>query len=171
MSVDKSRSSSGVTITLTGMFSEVKVVRGSNYSDTIIGNDKPNTLNGGLGYDYMEGGNGADILYVIEEDSGSKIINNFAIDNNIIEDLLYIGIPYIDITVETEDLNLTLNCSSGNDTRVELMSWFSGYQWQHMTFISSDYVMFTVNEDDTGMAKKHPLTINLVRLHFHSLLS
>ena len=41
------------------------------------------------------------------------------------------------------------------------MSWFSGYQWQHMTFISSDYVMFTVNEDDTGMAKKHPLTINL----------
>lgn len=58
-----------MTITLTGMFSEVKVVRGSNYSDTIIGNDKPNTLNGGLGYDYMEGGNGADI-YVIEEDSG-----------------------------------------------------------------------------------------------------
>ena len=78
VSVDKSKSSTGVTIALIGTFSEVKFVLGSNYSDTIIGNDKPNTLNGGLGYDRLQGGNGAD-TYVVQEGSGTKVINNLAI--------------------------------------------------------------------------------------------
>ena len=97
VSVDKSKSSNGITLTLTGSFAEVEFVLGSNYSDTIKGSDKRNTLNGGLGSDYIEGGNGED-TYIVQEDSGSKTINNFATDNE--GDLLHMGIPYINIIVE-----------------------------------------------------------------------
>ena len=42
VSVDKSRSSSSETVTLSGRYSEVKQVVGSNFSDVITGNELPN---------------------------------------------------------------------------------------------------------------------------------
>jgi Ca2+-binding RTX toxin-like protein len=74
-------------VSLTESLSHVKQVIGSNYSDNIIGNDLPNILNGGLGSDNMQDGNGADI-YIVEEDSGNKTIDNYA--NDLEEDLLVI---------------------------------------------------------------------------------
>ena len=159
ISVDKSRSSSGESVSLAGSLSHIKQVIGSNYSDVIIGNDLPNILNGGLGSDNIQGGNGADI-YIVEENSGSKTIDNYASDLE--EDLLVIGIPYTDIAVEKVQLNLVLFSSNNRkDNEVSLTSWFSGQTWQHLVFTSVDYVRFAVEEDDMGVVKKHPLTIDL----------
>ncbi len=73
VSVDKSKSSSGQVITLTGSFSEVKQVTGSNYSDHIYGNEKPNILIGGLGIDHLEGNNGTD-TYIVESGLSSTTL-------------------------------------------------------------------------------------------------
>ncbi len=136
-----------------------RLLAGSNYSDIIIGNDLPNILNGGLGSDNMQGGNGADI-YIVEEDSGSKIIDNYA--NDLEEDLLLIGIQYSDIAVEKLQSNLILFSSNNHKkNEINLSSWFSGRKWQHLVFTSGDYVRFTVEEDDLGVVRKHPLTIDL----------
>ena len=161
VTIDKSKSSMGQSVTLTGDFSNVKQVIGSNHSDTIIGNSKANTLNGVLGDDYLQGGNGPD-MYIVQQGSGFQTINNYATDNQ--EDLLYISLPYTTIAVERVDSNLILYHSlDHNDTQIQVSSWFNGQDWQHMTFASSDHVTFTVQDDDTStaIARKHPLTIDL----------
>lgn len=60
---------------LTGSLYHVRQVIGSNYSDRIVGNEKPNVLNGGVsGTDYLEGKNGTD-TYIVEDGSGLTVIN------------------------------------------------------------------------------------------------
>ena len=159
VSVDKSRSSSSETVTLSGRYSEVKQVVGSNFSDVITGNELPNILNGGLGSDHLKGGNGAD-TYIVQGDSGIKTIDNFASDNE--EDVISIGIPYVNISVNEVQSNLILKDSTDHtSTQVTLSSWFRGPKWQHAIFTSKDYIRFTVMKDATGTVQKHPLTIDL----------
>ena len=63
---------SGVTVDLlngtasggsgTDILTSIENVTGSNFNDTLIGNDGANTLTGGLGNDILTGGDGADIF-------------------------------------------------------------------------------------------------------------
>ena len=156
---DKSRSSSGQTVTLSGRYSEVKQVVGSNFSDVIAGNELPNILNGGLGSDHLKGGNGAD-TYIVQSDSGIKTIDNFASDNE--EDVISIGISYINISVKKVQSDLILNDSTDHTTtQVTLSLWFRGPKWQHAIFISKDYIRFTVMKDAAGTVQKLALTIDV----------
>jgi Ca2+-binding RTX toxin-like protein len=47
--------------------SDVEVVIGTRYADTMVGNNLPNTFRGGGGMDYLAGGAGADSLYGDDE--------------------------------------------------------------------------------------------------------
>lgn len=158
VSVDRSRSSSGQHLELTGSLYNVKQVIGSNYSDSIVGNEKPNVLNGGIsGADYLEGKNGTD-TYIVKDGSGLTLINNFAEDNK--EDLVIINIPYKSIEVMKDSLHLVLFNSDSDNTKVNLSNWFNGTKWQHVLFTSNDFIRFTVMEDDEIIAK-HPFLIDL----------
>jgi hypothetical protein len=97
VSVDRSQSSFGQHLELTGRFYHVKRVMGSNYSDYIVGNEKPHVLNGGIMVtDYLEGKNGTD-AYIVEDGSRLAVVNNFADDNK--EDLVIIDGLYESIEV------------------------------------------------------------------------
>ena len=159
VSIDKSSSTSAETLILTGSLSEVKQVTGSNYSDVITANERPNILNGGLGDDQITGANGSDI-YLVNRGGGSDIISNYATDKQ--EDTIIFGIPYVEVIVERSQSDLVLYASSDNfATQVTLHSWFEGQDWQHAVFVSSDYIRFVVKEDESGIPRKHPLSIDL----------
>ena len=159
--IDKSRSTEGVEITLTGPFSKVKQVTGSNFTDHITGNDNANTIRGGLGDDYVEGGNGPDI-YIINEGDGHDQINNFAADK--VDDSLVFTIPYKNIAVRREENNLILSDSrdlAGRQTIVTFQSWYLDSRYQHMQFVSKDYVRFVIGEDNEESPKTISMTIDL----------
>jgi Ca2+-binding RTX toxin-like protein len=160
VSIDKSRSSSGQQVRLTGNFSEVIQVKGSNYSDRIYGNEKPNILIGGSGTDYLWGGNGTD-TYIVERGTGTTQIANFANDKK--EDVLVFDIPYTDIGVERQFSNnlLLYNLSNRADTMAQVLNWFFQSQWQHMMFSSRDHIRFTVKLNEAGIPIKHPYIIDL----------
>ena len=159
VSVDKSSSTSAETLILTGLLSEVKQVTGSNYSDVITGNEKPNILNGGLGNDQITGENGSDI-YLMNRGGGIDTIYNYATDKQ--EDTIVFGTPYIEIAVEKNLSDLVMFDSIDRaSTQAILHSWFEGSEWQHAVFVSSDYIRFVVTEDDDGIPRKHPLSIDL----------
>ena len=164
ISVDKSGSTSAETLVLTGSLSEVRQATGSNFSDSIIGNEKSNVLYGGLGDDEVRGENGSDI-YLVKKGSGIDTIFNYATDEQ--EDTIVFGILYREIVVEKQLSNLII-CDSRNrsSTQAVLYSWFSGPEWQHAVFISADGIRFVVKEDDYGIPRKHPLSIDLSEYQF-----
>ncbi len=159
-SVDKSPSKNGVSIILTGSFSDVVYVTGSNYSDRITGNDIANVIHGGRGDDYLEGKNGGD-EYLINEGDGKTEINNFATDDK--EDTLVLDIPYKYIGTSRDGSALVLSDKRNIDAmRVTLKSWYDGKQYRHMRFISSDYVRFTVIQNKKGSPATVSITVDLV---------
>ena len=159
VSMDKSKNPSGEVIRLTGSFSEVKQVIGTNYSDHIYGNEKPNILNGGLGTDHLEGKNGTD-TYIVEYGSGITVIDNFAEDRQ--EDLLIFNVPYEEISVRRENSHLVLyNSMNSVHTTSKFLNWFNGEMWQHIMFASRDHIRFMVKEDGFGILRKHPFIIDL----------
>ena len=162
VSIDKSRSKGNETILLlTSDFRHVKQVTGSAYDDRVIGNDNPNTIRGGLGDDYIEGGNEPDV-YLMERGDGTDEINNYADDQK--EDTLVFGVNYEHIKVTKSGFDLIIYDSLNNDTvitTVKLVSWFRGQQYQHMALISKDYVRFVVGENSDHSPKLVSLTIDL----------
>ena len=167
VSVDKSRSTSSETVILTGSFSEVTQVIGSNYSDTIVGNDKANILRGGRGNDYLKGGNGSD-MYLVKKGDDTITIDNYAFDRE--QDTLIIGVIYSEIAVRVDPSNpsnlIIYDSTSAAETQIKLTSWFDGAEWQHLSFVSKDYVQFKVGEDEDGLPLKHPLSIDLSQYQY-----
>ncbi|XP_033647599.1 uncharacterized protein LOC117307061 [Asterias rubens] len=160
VSVDKSSSTSAETLTLTGSLSQVKQATGSNYSDVITGNEKPNILSGGLGDDEITGANGSDI-YLVNRGGGRDTINNYATDKQV--DTIIFGVPFAEILVEkSRQTDLVMHALTGDrsTTQVTLQSWFTGSDWKHAVFVSSDYITFEVKEDSNGIPRKHPHSID-----------
>ena len=153
VSVDRSQSSFGQHLELTGSLYHVKQVMGSNYSDYIVGNKKPNVLNSGMGADYLEGEIGTD-MYIVADGSGLTVINNFADDKK--EDLVIIDSPYKSIEILKDLPHLVLY---SNDTIVHISNWFNGMKWQHVVFSSKGFVHFAVIEKRSGVIRKLPFLL------------
>ena len=156
--VDRTGSTEGQTLILTGRFEHVKDVYGSNYSDTIIGNGLGNLINAGMGDDKLEGGGGKDV-YIIDEKDGNDIINNFASDYEL--DTIVFSVDYIRIKSEIDGSDLILSDSSTPSHSLRLDRWFSNSVFQHAVFLSKDYVQFTVELDNSGDPLLVALTIDL----------
>ena len=137
--VDKYGSTQSLHIELEGPFSEVKTCVGSNFSDYIVGNDIANIITGGLGNDYMEGGNGPDV-YILRKGDGIDNINNYATDN--MEDIILIGITYTDINMERNSSDLVIyDFTNPGETRLRLLSWYTGPSYQHLSLISKEHIL------------------------------
>ena len=160
VSVDRHQSKSSQSIELTGSFSNVQQVTGSDHDDTIVGSDGNNVIKGGLGNDYLKGGDGVDV-YLIKEGDGVDRIDNSATDEE--QDSIVFEIPYTQIRIEKSQLDLLLYDSLNPDeSKITVISWFSNEANRHAIFISKDWINFFVETDiTTALPKKVPVTIDL----------
>ena len=156
--IDKTESKEDQQITLAGKFSRVKNVFGSNYSDVIVGNELPNIINCGRGNDFLEGGDGKDV-YVIGGNDDRDHINNYAKDMK--EDTIVFSIPYTRIVAGKTGNNLLLFDKKNSNSELQMQNWFSSSLYQHATFLSKDFVQFTVELNANGGLLLVPLTIDL----------
>ena len=76
-------------------------------------------------------------------------INNFAEDLKVL-----IDVPFRDIAVAIEHSDLLLR---GSTTNVNISNWSAGSRWQHVLFVSNDFIRFAVVENDG----EHPFLIDL----------
>ncbi|XP_043542282.1 uncharacterized protein LOC122547764 [Chiloscyllium plagiosum] len=119
-------------------------VIGTKHGDTIRGNDLGNVLRGGQGANYLEGRDGRDI-YVIEADKACDTINNWSSDEE--WDTVHLPSDHqnLGVTVrDNGDLEIHDTVSQAGAC-VILQNWRGGWDWQHITFISGDFVMFQVS--------------------------
>ncbi|XP_035286246.1 uncharacterized protein LOC118234051 [Anguilla anguilla] len=149
-SLDKTRSQSPVSVRLAGDFKSVITVLGSNYSDSIVGNEKDNVFNGGPGADMLEGGEGAD-TYEIFQGQGCDKVNNYAKDQKV--DLVVLHVPFRRIRADLrgEDL-LVFDMEDMDSTCILLTKWHASSLFQHVAFLSADHVTFHVSSNDTDLA-------------------
>ena len=162
--VDKTGSEEGQVIALTGSFSHVTNVYGSNFSDHVIGNDLANLISLGTGNDQMEGMGGQDI-YVIGKDHGDDTINNYAED--LVDDTVIFAVEFTDIEAKKDQYDLVLyDRKNKSSSSLRLKQWFSSSLYQHANFMSADYVHFTVELNSTGVPLMVPITIDLGKFKF-----
>ncbi|KAL6473343.1 hypothetical protein MHYP_G00169040 [Metynnis hypsauchen] len=159
--LDKTNSDIRVSPSLVGEFESVITVIGSNFSDTIVGNAKDNVLNGGHGADTLEGGDGAD-TYEIFQGQGCDTINNYAKDEKM--DMVVFHVPFsrIQADLQGEDL-LVVDEEDLRSTCVLLTNWATSRLFQHVTFLSSDHVIFHIssNESDESELTMTALMVDL----------
>lgn len=180
--LDNTKSQSPVSIRLEGDYQSVIRVLGSNFSDIIMGNKRDNILNGGLGADMLEGGEGAD-TYEIFPAEGCDIINNYATDQKV--DLVVFHVPFQKIHADLKGGDLwVIDEEKPELTCLQLQKWNNDSRYQHLAFLSSDHVTFSIsNSQDSGLVKtplmvdlsteKHGSTIELNQAdqQFHSVVT
>ncbi|XP_071208307.1 uncharacterized protein [Salvelinus alpinus] len=180
--LDNTKSQSPVSLRLEGDYQSVIRVLGSNFSDSILGNKRDNVLNGGLGADVLEGGEGAD-TYEIFPAEGCDIINNYATDQKI--DLVVFHVPFQRIRAELLDEGVRVTDEEEpKSTCFHLQKWNTDRQYQHLAFLSSDHVTFSISKsEDSGLVKtplivdlsteQHGRTVNLNKTdqHFHTVVT
>ncbi|XP_051529257.1 uncharacterized protein LOC127426464 isoform X2 [Myxocyprinus asiaticus] len=157
--LDNTKSQSPVSLRLEGDYQSVIRVLGSNFSDIIVGNKRDNVFNGGPGVDRLEGGEGAD-TYEIFPAEGCDIINNYATDQKV--DLVVFHVPFqrIRADLQGEDLWVTDEEKPGS-TCLKLQKWNNDSRYQHLAFLSSDHVTFSIsNSEDSGVVET-PLMVDL----------
>ncbi len=156
--VDKTGSSEGQEINMIGRFSHVKDAYGSNYSDIIIGNELGNLISPGSGHDLAIGKGGKDV-YVIDRGDGMDVINNYAEDSE--EDTIIFSVLYTNIVAKKNYTDLILFDKTTERNTLTIQQWFSSSLYQHASFLSKDYVQFTVELNSTGGPLLIALTIDL----------
>ncbi|XP_051780782.1 uncharacterized protein LOC114664859 isoform X2 [Erpetoichthys calabaricus] len=131
-------------------FENVIGCTGSKFDDTIIGNDLPNVISGGLGADYLEGGQGKDIYFIAADDS-CNVLNNFASDAE--TDVVKIDSDFHNLRLKSgEGLDvMLLDEFSRNTSCIILKNWRRDWRWQHAVFMTRDYYTFQIsNKTDPG---------------------
>ena len=158
VALDSSKSKNALQVNLLQeQYRGVKRVIGSNFSDNITGNDNDNLFYGGLGDDFITGGNGED-TYIFHFGDGINRIYNYAMDK--IRDNVMFGVDYDRITVfrASDHLFLYEDLAPYN-TMIVLDSWFHSAEHQHAMFISKDFITFLIVDDST--IRKEPITVDL----------
>ncbi|KAJ8272595.1 hypothetical protein GJAV_G00091090 [Gymnothorax javanicus] len=167
-SLDRTKSRGPVSIKLEGDFESVITVLGSNYSDTIVGNEKNNVFNGGPGADMLKGGEGAD-TYEIFKGQGCDVINNYAKDLKM--DLVVLHVPFKEIRADMrgEDL-LVFDKEDASSTCIQLKRWNASSLFQHVAFLSSDHVTFQISSND-GELVITALLVDLSKDNYNSTIN
>ncbi|XP_008417646.1 uncharacterized protein LOC103470766 isoform X1 [Poecilia reticulata] len=89
---------------------------------------------------YVEGSGGKD-TYLIPENGGKTIINNF--DPSKAMDTLHFSVDYRDISVYKSGCDVVLMYQSTHS--VTIMNWFLGELYRHMIMMSGDGVLFEIS--------------------------
>ena len=145
VAVDFSGAKTSQTVSLSDpAYTKVKQLSGSNHSDSIVGNDLGNVIDGGRGADVLTGGKGED-TYVIRATEGCDTINNNAEDFVNTTDIVIFAVPLDRIRIQLSGNDLSVIDSSNPSTScLRITNWARGYQYRHMLFTSSDHVVFNV---------------------------
>ncbi|XP_068680311.1 uncharacterized protein [Montipora foliosa] len=161
VAVDFSGAKNFQTVSLSDrVYAKVKQVSGSNSSDSIVGNDLGNVMDGGRGADVLTGGKGED-TYVIRATEGCDTINNNAEDFANTTDIVIFAVPLdrISIQVSGNDLSVT-DRSNPSTSCFRITNWARGYQYRHMLFTSSDHVVFNVTTHITPTPSRVPIMLD-----------
>ena len=151
VALDFSGAKNSQTVSLNdGAYRKVKQVSGSNSTDTVVGNDMNNVLDGGLGADSLVGGKGED-TYIIRANEGCDTINNYAQDYFNTTDIVVFDVPFerIDVRTARNDLSVT-DRKNPSSSCLTITNWVLGYQCRHMLFTSSDHVVFNFTSTRRG---------------------
>lgn len=158
------------------IWDHVRILIGSNFSDTLIGNNMNNDINGRFGENLLRGGPGAD-KYSISEGEGCDTVDNYATDG--IKDMVSLNIAFEKINVKQINKSLML---SDHVICVTILQWFVNASYRHLKGMSSDGVIFEINFNNTTHAVLTPImidhekmkkaqTINLTaNVHFNTVL-
>ncbi|XP_065916665.1 uncharacterized protein [Dysidea avara] len=156
--IDFSKVTSDNHIRLTGKWSHVERVIGSNGGrDTIIGNALNNYLNPGEENCYLQGNDGGD-TYVIDSSYGKhNVIYNHAEDDS--PDTLRFPVPYFSISafIQGRDIQLTSNTTNGC-VNVKLKDYYTDNKTRHLTVLTDDGISFVIPPSTNY--KPVPLLIN-----------
>ncbi|KAM4017490.1 LOW QUALITY PROTEIN: uncharacterized protein ACNLHF_007129 [Anomaloglossus baeobatrachus] len=116
-------------------------VVGTSYDDILIGNDESNYIRGAGGNDliqplggddFLQGGEGKDI-YNLMDDTGTKMIDNYANDN--IEDIIYINhsVELEIIKKKSQDnLHITIDHKKNEKFKIIVKNWFKSEKYRHL---------------------------------------
>ncbi|XP_059505298.1 uncharacterized protein LOC132210071 isoform X2 [Stegostoma tigrinum] len=140
-------------------------VVGTKHGDTIRGNHLGNVLRGGQGANYLEGRDGRD-TYVIEADKACDTINNWSSDAE--SDTVHLPSHHQNLAVtlrDNGDLEIR-DTVSQQEACVILQNWRGGWAWQHIVFISGDFVMFQVS-NTTSPPEIQPVLIDFSSRESH----
>ena len=141
-------------------YSQVRQVSGSNYSDTIIGNDLNNILEGGRGADQLTGGKDED-TYVIRANEGCDVIDNNADDFLNTTDIVVFDVLFdmTDVQMKGNDLSVT-DRNNAQGSCFTIKDWRLGYRHRHILFTSRDHVVFNVSTSQSGSVSKVPIMLD-----------
>jgi len=144
----------------TTKYSQVKQVSGSNSSDTIIGNDVNNVLEGGRGADHLTGGKDED-TYIIRESEGCDVINNNADDFLNTTDIVVFDVPFnrIEVQIQDNDLSVT-DRDNAQSSCFTITNWTIGFRYRHILFTSKDHVVFNVSTSEDDSVMKVPIMLD-----------
>ncbi|XP_064642133.1 uncharacterized protein LOC135496637 [Lineus longissimus] len=159
IAIDCSKDKSARTVdTSQPPWKNVVTVHGSNYSDTIVGNDQDNRLDGGNGTDHLTGGKGKDMYIVDAYDTGNDVINNCADDTQ--TDTLMVGFEFLSTIGRIDNLNLELLTDKKSGHFIRVLNWYRGPDCQHLTFVSTDGVAYKASTNTS--LEDVPLTAYLI---------
>ena len=141
-------------------YSQVRQVSGSNNSDTIIGNDLNNILEGGRGADQLTGGKDED-TYIIRANEGCDVIDNNAEDFLNTTDIVVFDVLFdmIDVQMKGNDLSVT-DRNNAQSSCFTIKDWRLGYRHRHILFTSGDHVVFNVSTSQSGSVSKVPIMLD-----------
>ena len=132
----------------------------NNYMDPGPGNP--------YGYQYLEGGEGAD-TYVIGANYGKfNEINNYA--KGLVVDFVMLSVEYhyieADIVEDTDDITVRSN-SMRNKVDVRIKNFFLGAEYQHIVFQSADKIVFRLLKH---YPHKKPMIVDYSNSKFNQIL-
>ena len=161
VALDLGRANTTQTVFLNNTkYNQVKQVSGSNSSDTIIGNDLSNILEGGRGADHLTGAKNED-TYIIRANEGCDIIDNNAEDYANTTDIVVFEVPFdmIDVQTEGNDLSVT-DRNNPQSSCFTVKKWRLGNQYRHILFTSGDHVVFNVSSSESASVFKVPIMLD-----------
>ncbi|MBC6417808.1 MAG: VCBS repeat-containing protein, partial [Prochloron sp. SP5CPC1] len=141
---------------------QVLSLTGSNYNDTLKGDDNTNVFEGGAGRDLFEGRNGQDIYEVRGTTPGQdlKVIVNLADDNQV--DTIEIAVNRDELALRRSGQDLYLVSASapqtGNEDQASLeqiayavvQEFFLGENYQHLHLRTADGENYILKIDESG---------------------
>jgi len=157
--IDRSNSSTGVKLCLQeeDPWLNVSRVTGSQFDDTVDGNDQDSVIDPGPGRATMHGGQGKDAYIIKRNYEPGCRIHNYAADEKM--DSLLFDAPYSQIVTEKNGCSIELFSNmTGGLASVTLVNYMLSREYCHIMITSSDGVIFILPE--TNNFEPLPMIIN-----------